>query len=586
MESRAKGQPIRRLTNQSNGSATAEAYRESRRSFELRPQVVGLVGGIIISALGLLLGFSQLCSISIGASGGGCVYPSILPLGTTVAGIVILIGSMAAMWNSSFGTPVPRGKAKLKLLVAAVPAILVSVALAATPPFALDDGDLPTAWGLVLYGGAALICVVVLSRFSYALSRASPRRKAFVLSIVLFTVVAIAATAAFSPPDRGIPMSVKQTVSEMHCYNFASPEQNTTGSECDEVGFAVVYSPFQVVIDSIFWLSLGSLLLFGALAGSSVTWRPSRWTAVSSLYAASLLAPTVSAEANVSLSLAARWSHCSASVCHGFNGQILLADYGFWFVVSLIGASLVGMLLTAHYRQPVNEIAGVHGLDRKPAWPTRRVVLAVALVACILVAGFAIVSLGPSTKSTNSSTVYSIGASGTSIENQSVGLGLGLHLRQGSDSGLIVTVTETNLLQRASNITGVDRWPIPSTLLGQDCPPTPFGFGVFSGYLGANNYTLGKNYNLGKVLFLYNTDEKTLPSCHWNSVPLPHNFVGAGENDTLSATLQGYWTGGLETGVPVTFHAFGPGRYTVLAVDEWGQLTIAHFEVETAPTKV
>jgi hypothetical protein len=203
-----------------------------------------------------------------------------------------------------------------------------------------------------------------------------------------------------------------------------------------------------------------------------------------------------------------------------------------------------------------------------------------------LVAGFAIIGLGPSTKLTTSSTVYSIGPSANLIENQSVGLALGLHLHQGSDSNLVVTVSETNLLPRATNITGADRWPIPSTLLGQDCPPAPFGFGVFSGYLGANNYTLGKNYSLGKVLFLYNTDGKTPPSCHWNSVPLPHNFIGAGENDTLSATLQGYWTGGLETGAPVTFHAFGPGRYTVLAVDEWGQLTIAHFEVETPSVRV
>jgi len=183
-----------------------------------------------------------------------------------------------------------------------------------------------------------------------------------------------------------------------------------------------------------------------------------------------------------------------------------------------------------------------------------------------------------STSQTTTQPLIEIATPSASTSNSSLDLRLVLQLSATGPSGgsLTIGLSAVNLLNSTRTVPYADEWAYPQgALTGSDyCAfPGPLAFGIFSG-----NFSLS-NYKTGNPLPLHDTDVQR--SCTITLVPTSFAPLG---NDSVGQTIAGYWTGGINTPNPGVFMTFPPGVYTVIGVDEWGQLLLLHFAVSSTTT--
>ena len=145
-----------------------------------------------------------------------------------------------------------------------------------------------------------------------------------------------------------------------------------------------------------------------------------------------------------------------------------------------------------------------------------------------------------------------------------------------SGGNLTIGLSAVNLLNSTRTVPYADDWAYPQGGLTENdyCAfPASLAFGVFSGNLSLSNY------KTGNPLPLHNTNVQR--SCTITLVPTSFAPLG---NESVGQSMTGYWTGGINTSTPGVFMTFPPGVYTVIGVDEWGQLLLLHFAVPGAAT--
>jgi hypothetical protein len=162
--------------------------------------------------------------------------------------------------------------------------------------------------------------------------------------------------------------------------------------------------------------------------------------------------------------------------------------------------------------------------------------------------------------------------------NPNTGLSLGLNLSVSTEGQVSVTVYEFNTLDRVNNVS-----PGESPLFNSSffqwtrCDGGAFGtdgYEVLQGNYGLNNFTSGT------ALWLeLQPSEIGAEGCYFGGAPVQNDnstFSPLSDGNVLSGTYVGYWSIPADS---ATYHAFPPGGYTVVAVDQWGQVAILHFIV-------
>jgi hypothetical protein len=102
------------------------------------------------------------------------------------------------------------------------------------------------------------------------------------------------------------------------------------------------------------------------------------------------------------------------------------------------------------------------------------------------------------------------------------------------------------------------------------CSNSPFGFAMFHGYYDLANVTSAKN--------LWPFDPLAASTCPF-AIVVPYGGVypfEPGQNVSASASFNGFYPG---IRGDDAFHAFPPGRYTVLVGDAWNHREVLHFIV-------
>lgn len=194
-----------------------------------------------------------------------------------------------------------------------------------------------------------------------------------------------------------------------------------------------------------------------------------------------------------------------------------------------------------------------------------------------------------------------INTASASAVNASTGLRLGLELSN-AIGGIDVTVDEYNTLNRVNNVTSASEWAIYSNSLRDICDNQVVSFAVYQGNYGGGNFTTASPLILSSP-GSGNICPELSPSVVYSFSPdsgvasAPAGAFGptlASKNVTLSDSLSGYFTCGENvpsfrpanaSGVWICAQdtskaiPFPLGTYTVVALDQWGDVAVAHFEV-------
>ena len=165
-----------------------------------------------------------------------------------------------------------------------------------------------------------------------------------------------------------------------------------------------------------------------------------------------------------------------------------------------------------------------------------------------------------------------------STSNSSLEIGLVMHLSASGPSGgnLTIGLSAVNLLNSTRAVPYANDWAYPQGGLTENdyCAfPDSLAFGIFSGNLSLSNYMTGN------PLPLHDTNVQR--SCTRTLVPTSFAPLG---NESVGQAVTGYWTGGINTSTQGVFMTFPSGVYTVIGVDEWGQVLLLHFVVPGAAT--
>jgi len=228
--------------------------------------------------------------------------------------------------------------------------------------------------------------------------------------------------------------------------------------------------------------------------------------------------------------------------------------------------------------------------------PRSRATLAASIILVVVIGaavGFVLLSSPSRTNSTSPSTSESTsqtsGSSSTETTNSSLNLRLDLLFSQ-SGPTVNISADDSNLMAAPNNVTAANAWPFSASALNpyNSCGAhAPTGFAVLQGYYGSGNYTGGQ------PLTLYNTTNYQL--CTTTSPPAYYVFAPSSTNASACTSFgcgysystkvaysgTGYWTG---SGPTASFHHFD-GTYTIIAGDEWGNLVIQHFQVESSSSQ-
>jgi hypothetical protein len=172
-----------------------------------------------------------------------------------------------------------------------------------------------------------------------------------------------------------------------------------------------------------------------------------------------------------------------------------------------------------------------------------------------------------------------------SVTNPSLGLSLELRLAANLNEGsLRVTVEEVNTLGNVNNISAADDWRVPTSNLRGPYETSMVGYAIYRGYYDINNFTSGTPLPL--------TEIGSSSSCSPCPLPTYYLFQPMSDNATTSPgsmfwfissrsmlinfteNVSGFWTSSSN------FTAFSAGPFTVVALDQWGQAAILHFDVK------
>jgi hypothetical protein len=227
--------------------------------------------------------------------------------------------------------------------------------------------------------------------------------------------------------------------------------------------------------------------------------------------------------------------------------------------------------------------------------------------------------------------VVAIPVTSTTTVNSSLGLRLDLNLSSQSPGSITVAIDLFNAVDHLNNLTADNLWPSGAGNLylwvqGGCGPPTdlPFGYAIFQGNLSKNDIAtsvpltleaqpggLFCPYEAPTPFFAFYPLSDVATTYQWGNIPsLAGNYNVTTSTTCTQAhgsdcwwnglgTWSGYWTGStqqagadevfggtcssgqtsssLSTDCPLTFNQFSPGVYTVVAADEWGQVTVLHF---------
>ena len=247
-------------------------------------------------------------------------------------------------------------------------------------------------------------------------------------------------------------------------------------------------------------------------------------------------------------------------------------------------------------------------------------ILVVAVVA--VSAATAMLSGRPSNGSSSSATTstYSSQGGGTrqggpssSVETVNSSLGLKLTLSVNSTTipsqdAIGITASVLNVLRTANNQTAADNWTVGGLSSGSCDPPgnstnrlfSPVGLGVFRGTYGLNNITSAGSPLFAwaaiscpaDLVFIGNQSYGLSSITSYSLLPGSDNGTYAGyyvlsyAPETLAkglfSTQMTAWTAiyaANGTGFYNSLDSSLPARYTLVAGDEWGQLTLLHFSV-------
>ena len=131
-------------------------------------------------------------------------------------------------------------------------------------------------------------------------------------------------------------------------------------------------------------------------------------------------------------------------------------------------------------------------------------------------------------------------------------------------------------------------WAIPPGELRAYCDTQVMGYAVYQGDYGAGNFSQAKPLSLDSPP----AEAAGCPnptSSYYSFQPLSDNATetpgnyATPTNETMSLTdgIAGYWNGTSQFYLPSpSFHVFPPGKYTVVAVDGWGDVVTDEFVVE------
>jgi hypothetical protein len=155
--------------------------------------------------------------------------------------------------------------------------------------------------------------------------------------------------------------------------------------------------------------------------------------------------------------------------------------------------------------------------------------------------------------------------------NSSLGLSLAIQLSSAGPSNGNASFTVSLMNLNSAPLPAADDWAYSPQSLSENDGCAFNGTLAFGIFLGDLNYT---EYPHQDPLALYNTSVQLTCTATMSSAPL-----AAHANDSLAFSTSGIWTGGANTLSPATFTAFLPGQYTVVGVDEWGQVLLSHFDV-------
>jgi len=162
--------------------------------------------------------------------------------------------------------------------------------------------------------------------------------------------------------------------------------------------------------------------------------------------------------------------------------------------------------------------------------------------------------------------------SSASTLDPTTGLSLNLNLSTNYNGWVVLTVYESNTLDRANNVSAADSWPSNASLFRWVQEPYEENVGMAGYEMLQGNYGLS-NFTEGTALWLQ-PPPSLLGCCGMGEgSPTSYAFQPLGEANVLSGSFAGYFAGGS------TYTPFFPGTYTVLAGDEWGDVAILHFTV-------
>ncbi len=144
--------------------------------------------------------------------------------------------------------------------------------------------------------------------------------------------------------------------------------------------------------------------------------------------------------------------------------------------------------------------------------------------------------------------------------------------------GVYFSATLTNTLQRVANVSSSDGWAAPQ-LVSKFCgvPTYPLSVVVIQGYYAEENISKAPalespamsctTQGEGQRYYAFNagSDNATISGCD------PQKSL-CEISVSRSGVFSGYWQGG-------QMQPFSPGKYSVVAEDEWGHLSLASFIV-------
>jgi hypothetical protein len=176
------------------------------------------------------------------------------------------------------------------------------------------------------------------------------------------------------------------------------------------------------------------------------------------------------------------------------------------------------------------------------------------------------------------------------ISNPSAGaLQLRLQLANQSKGYVTVSLEEFNPLPHSVNVSEADNWALtPPTKLRDLCDNFVVAFAIFQGNYGLKNFTNATPLAWTRRRFSQ-AAHRPQPEHLTRSGRLSNNAtISSGSSYSLTpqrtvkvsilGDVAGYWTGNRY--VPGPFNSFDLGTYTVVAMDQWGQVALVHFAVK------